>query len=819
MCRIVVVCGAEARLLEEIVSARLFKRGQIFEVRPTEKLHGFGIAWRHAQPGAVGALVTLDQPLSALNVRRVCRATASRVVLAHMRCCNCTTCPAMTYCPAREMNCQPLLHGRLSFAHVGIVADHHALLAASPRVAAVDRALSTPLDDAGETDSAFVFALLVSFYEDPALADDPNFQTLGKLACAVARTLRELSRVCKTPSALNVVASDGDDVVLTRYRTPGDDVAAPPLWCAQTETDAAFASSPVALVSEEHDWREVKAGTLVRVRAAAAVDVAWHALGPLLAESAPSDAPAEAAAPGRRARSKPKVDVSAALRLLDAALRDVVRSILGAARGSTSKAVGAHVSREKKAVHADLRAKIASGEISDDDGVAQAIADAVQTLRRRCEAASSPAFERTESELAYCGSGLDGGLARILVAELDQTEGFSKADNVRGSLALLQARLYDSRYDDGAVGEAATADKAGVEEVKDVMQSEARAFRDTLRLALANKAGAPDAATDGSVTVLDFGAGDGRFLAEFVRAQAAVLADDWKTLRVIAYDVSRGALRAFRRRCTRDFGFAVVTQTAAQARHAAVALRVGKRAAVEILFVEGDALAPPDAVEKLFAGLGNMDVVLSGWGSTSAIPHLALPGASADSVLNDRQDAFVRMFCTLAPVLVQVVSSANNFMGEQASFNAMRAERRRKDTSSVRCAELDATLRLADRDGGFYYTVGGHDYFYSAVAPDEETERLIGAGYHTAEIRPCNVVSFRDILANSALAKLEHAALKLVEANDHAGYQFLLSKCVARKTRTPLSKLRTAPLFDANRTLVTQASRYIISVATRLAGR
>mmetsp|Transcript_15971 Transcript_15971/g.52017 ORF Transcript_15971/g.52017 Transcript_15971/m.52017 type:complete len:436 (-) Transcript_15971:18-1325(-) len=126
---------------------------------------------------------------------------------------------------------------------------------------------------------------------------------------------------------------------------------------------------------------------------------------------------------------------------------------------------------------------------------------------------------------------------------------------------------------------------------------------------------------------------------------------------------------------------------------------------------------------------------------------------------------------------------------------------------------LDARIRLATRPGDFYYPVAGHDYFFSAVTPARERQRLLAAGFAEATISACNVVSFRDILGSAVVAKLERAALRLVDADDHLGLQRLLALGAARATGEKAR--RTARLFDPDRTLVDQAARYLISVARR----
>ena len=345
------------------------------------------------------------------------------------------------------------------------------------------------------------------------------------------------------------------------------------------------------------------------------------------------------------------------------------------------------------------------------------------------------------------------------------------------------------------------------------MKSEGAAFRGAC--ARARKANAAKRG-DGSVTVLDFGSGDGRYLLEFLRTAEAVFAPG-ETLKILAYDVSPGALRAFRRRCL-DAGFVEARGAGDDAAIGAVAKEADAGlAAVAVEFLAGDPVASPKAVEALLrahaaaAPTGDaFDVALSGWGSTSAIPDLEDEGPVS------RQDGFVRVMCRLAPTLVQVVSSRNNFIEPQKKYARLRAAKKEKKdapSSSEAATALDARIRLAVRDGDFYYPVAGHEYFFSAVSPRRERARLLDAGFTAAAVSACNVASFRDILASPRMAKLERAALAFVARDDHLRFQLFLSRAVARATGRPVA--RTARLFDPNRTLVDQAARYIVSVSAR----
>ena len=79
---------------------------------------------------------------------------------------------------------------------------------------------------------------------------------------------------------------------------------------------------------------------------------------------------------------------------------------------------------------------------------------------------------------------------------------------------------------------------------------------------------------------------------------------------------------------------------------------------------------------------------------------------------------------------------------------------------------IASRVKLATGDGQFYYNVDGRDLFYSAVTPAQEIERLGAAGFSQVAMHPCNVISFRDITRSTRAAKLERAAIKLINSGD-----------------------------------------------------
>jgi hypothetical protein len=100
----------------------------------------------------------------------------------------------------------------------------------------------------------------------------------------------------------------------------------------------------------------------------------------------------------------------------------------------------------------------------------------------------------------------------------------------RQTIIAQQATIYDRRFANTVeVNQQAVNDKAGVEEIRDVMETEGHVFQSELRR-LREKEGK-------FIAVVDFGCGDGRYLFEFMRD--GVMLEGWgKELYVIGYEVS-----------------------------------------------------------------------------------------------------------------------------------------------------------------------------------------------------------------------------------------------------------------------------------------
>jgi hypothetical protein len=671
------------------------------------------------------------------------------------------------------------------------------------------------------------------------------------------------------PSSLNCAVSDGRCLALSRLRLQGDDRIPPPVWYSEGSEpgdDVRISSAPLA---GRDDWVELPLGHLFVMHlegGGGGGRLEVHELEPLLNAVAPPASPAsvslsggpngvavgagEAAAavapPSLCAKclqqsSDPPPPSLKSLRtqlvgLAEARFRKVINGVLiesssdgGSSRASSSKAL----SKLKKTAMTEYKRRLASmnpddiinltGSSSSSEGNAL-----LEEVSASFQAACALELGKTTTArpprappqpLSPQRAGNSNGVKD------GEKEEEKEKDDGRALLMDGQASIYDDRFaKERDVATSANNDHAGVEEVKDVMESEsAVVWREVSRVA----ANLPP---HGSIVrLLDFGCGDGRYLLEYMRIgerlNAPVLG---LQLSVLAYEVSVGALEMLK---VRALGMGFVFEPPPTP-SAPMSLGVLRRNNVVIEILLGKAVWTPaqleaalrqvaatrkDAVAVHEVEIISPDeeaprqlqqymchIVISAWGSMSAIPD------GEHEVDGARQASFIAMSARLAPAFINVVSSWNNFIGPLRRYGALR----QAPVSEGRSRQLG----LATGKGQFYYIVDGSKLFYSAVSPEEEVARLSASGFAHTSVHPCNVISFRDICRSPRKALLERAVLKLVEKGDGYRLHYLLALGIAKLRNVPLSSLRTAsPVFELQREkLVAQVSRYIISVGRRV---
>lgn len=220
---------------------------------------GFGLAWYVPAVSPTPALFRSIQPAwNNINLLHLARVTTSPVILAHVR-------AATGGFSVSEANCHPFIADRFAFMHNGSVA----------RFTQLKRRMQRDLTDEsflwihGTTDSEHLFARFRDHVRSSA-QDDPT----KAMAAALAETIQDVKRMtaeigATQRSLLNMVVSDGERSIVSRYATHGED--APTLYartggqyvcidgeCRMVDSDSAqtviVASEPL---TGESDWQPV----------------------------------------------------------------------------------------------------------------------------------------------------------------------------------------------------------------------------------------------------------------------------------------------------------------------------------------------------------------------------------------------------------------------------------------------------------------------------------------------------------------------------------------------------------------------------------
>lgn len=163
---------------------------------------GLGIGWYHAQQDVDPFTYKSTLPIwNETNLPELSRYVESGCVLAYVR--------SATPGQALDMsNCQPFRENRLLFIHNGFITNFRKSLY---------RPIRDRLSDAvyqfinGTTDSEHIFALLLN-----ELQASPD-STITRALHAALMTLTELAKSHQVSFSANAIASDGNQLVASRY--------------------------------------------------------------------------------------------------------------------------------------------------------------------------------------------------------------------------------------------------------------------------------------------------------------------------------------------------------------------------------------------------------------------------------------------------------------------------------------------------------------------------------------------------------------------------------------------------------------------------
>lgn len=286
MCRFVFYRGAPIRLsslITEPVHSIIHQSYQSKERHEPLNGDGFGVAWYAPEETDQPAIFKDISPAwNNQNLASLASVVRSPCILAHVR-------AATPGLPVSQLNCHPFGWSSFAFAHNGEVGGFNA----------IRRSLQAGLsDDAfdllrGSTDSEHLFALFATCY-----ASHSGVSKLESMASALLWTIatveaaRALHHIV-APSQLNLVLTDGELAVVTRYSSRSEDKpnslylhVGSDYECVDgvcRMRDRSTSGTTVLVASEplirDAGWRGVRANTMLLIGGATVVEerpIAFH---------------------------------------------------------------------------------------------------------------------------------------------------------------------------------------------------------------------------------------------------------------------------------------------------------------------------------------------------------------------------------------------------------------------------------------------------------------------------------------------------------------------------------------------------------------
>lgn len=214
MCRFVFYRGAPIRLsslITEPVHSIIHQSYHSKERAEPLNGDGFGVAWYAPEETDRPAIFKDVTPAwNNQNLANLAPVVRSPCIVAHIR-------AATPGLPVSQLNCHPFSWGQFTFAHNGEVGGFPA----------IRRQIQSELNDEafnllrGSTDSEHLFALFASKYRNNS--GNSKLEAMASALTDAITTVEtmKMERGIETLSMLNLVLTDGELAVITRYASPG----------------------------------------------------------------------------------------------------------------------------------------------------------------------------------------------------------------------------------------------------------------------------------------------------------------------------------------------------------------------------------------------------------------------------------------------------------------------------------------------------------------------------------------------------------------------------------------------------------------------
>ena len=208
---------------------------------------GFGIGWHHPEKADLPYTYKNILPIwSDLNLPQISRYIEAKSILGYVR----SATPGL---PVDLINCQPFTNQRLLFIHNGYIADFRETLYRPIRNLLNDFAYQSIQ---GNTDSEHIWALIVTH-----LQNNPE-SSLATALSTVLIQLTDLANVNQTDFSANIVISDSDRLIASRYSNRDHN---PTLYWVR---DDSMYPNAVIIASEpmfEGHWRSCPENSVITV--------------------------------------------------------------------------------------------------------------------------------------------------------------------------------------------------------------------------------------------------------------------------------------------------------------------------------------------------------------------------------------------------------------------------------------------------------------------------------------------------------------------------------------------------------------------------
>ena len=215
MCRLTAYLGPPIFISSLVTEPKHSIIHQSYNSKETEEPlngDGFGISWYAPQFCAQPAIFKEVSPAwNNNNLKDIARVTKSDCIFAHVR-------AATVGGQVSRSNCHPFSWNQYSFMHNGTVLDFQK----------IKRDLCKNLSDeayhniSGQTDTEHIFAL---FIDEIKKQDQPNVKQIAQAlrqALFKIEKLRSKHQITE-PATMNLVVSDGKNLVATRYISSGEE--------------------------------------------------------------------------------------------------------------------------------------------------------------------------------------------------------------------------------------------------------------------------------------------------------------------------------------------------------------------------------------------------------------------------------------------------------------------------------------------------------------------------------------------------------------------------------------------------------------------